>query len=209
VKPLDELSHYDLLEVHPDASAEEVERAYRIACASYDPESVAFYSIYDDAEARTIRERIDEAWRVLSDPELRSAYDAALPAEGPEAEVPMPLEIALGFEPGGGVTPVPDLEPLDEDPDTPFDGPRLRRSRLHRGIEIEHIADITKINPSYLRFIEDERFDDLPAPVYVRGFVCAYARMVGLDAEQVATSYMERFNESREPVQRGRGGARG
>jgi flagellar biosynthesis protein FlhG len=209
VKPLDELSHYDLLEVHPDASAEEVERAYRIACAAYDPESLASYSIYDDAETRTIRERIDEAWRVLSDPELRSGYDAALPAVGPEAEVPMPLEVALGFEPGGGVTPVPDLEPMDEDPDTPFDGPRLRRSRLHRGIEIEHIADITKINPSYLRFIEDERFDDLPAPVYVRGFVCAYARIVGLDAEQVAASYMERFNGSREPVQRGRGGVRG
>ena len=63
-----------------------------------------------------LTERIDEAWRVLSDPELRSGYDAALPAVGPEAEVPMPLEVALGFEPGGGVTPVPDLEPMDEDP---------------------------------------------------------------------------------------------
>ena len=88
--------------------------------------------------------------------------------------------------------------PLDEDPDAPFDGPRLRRSRLHRGIEIEHIADITKINPTYLRFIEDERFDDLPAPVYVRGFVRAYASCVGLEAEQVAGSYMERFLASRE-----------
>jgi flagellar biosynthesis protein FlhG len=208
VKPLDELSHYDLLEVRPEASAEELERAYRIACATYAPESVAFYSVYDDAEAQAIRERIEEAWRVLSDPDLRSGYDAALPADGPQVEMPLPVEIALGFGPGDGVTPVPDLEPLDEDPEAPFDGPRLRRSRLHRGIEIEHIADITKINPSYLRFIEDERFDDLPASVYVRGFVCAYARIVGLDAEQVAASYMERFNGSREPVERGRGGAR-
>ena len=49
--------------------------------------------------------------------------------------------------------------------------------------------------PDLLRFIEDERFDALPAAVYVRGFVTAYAGCLGLDAERVASGYMERYEE--------------
>ncbi len=204
MKPLEELSYYDVLEVRRDASEEELERAYRIARATYGGDCLAVYSVYDEVETGSIRQRIDEAWRVLSDPQLRSDYDAALPYDDPE-EPALPVEVSLAFEPAGGVTPVAELEPLDEDADAPYDGSRLRRSRLHRGMEIEHIADITKINPTYLHFIEEERFDDLPAPVYVRGFLCAYARCIGLDADQVALSYMERFHAARENG-RGRNG---
>ena len=200
MKPLDELSYYDVLEVRRDASVEEVERAYRIARATYDDASLAVYSVYQDGETAAIRERIEEAWRVLSDPDLRGDYDAGLPWEDPQEGLPLPVEVSLAFEPGGSAAaPAPELEPMDEDEDAPFDGARLRRSRLHRGVEIEQIARTTKINPTYLRFIEDERFDDLPAPVYVRGFLCAYARCIGLDPEAVAASYMERFQEAREP----------
>ena len=51
------------------------------------------------------------------------------------------------------------------------------------------------MNPTYLRFIEEERFDDLPAAVYVRGFVKGYARCLGLDPDRVAPSYMRRYEE--------------
>ena len=212
MKPLAELDHYEVLEVSPDAAPDEIERAWRLARNTYGEASLAVYSIYDDAEAGEIRARIDEAWRVLSEPESRRAYDAELPEA--VSAVERPMEISLVFEDAEQALPEPELEALgleaipEDDPTLPFDGSRLRRSRLHRGLDIEEIARVTKINPTYLRFIEDERFDDLPAPVYVRGFLCAYARIVGLDAEQVAASYMERFNGSREPALRGRG-ARG
>jgi flagellar biosynthesis protein FlhG len=60
-------------------------------------------------------------------------------------------------------------------------------------VEIDQIAVTTKINPTYLRFIEEEKFQDLPAPVYVRGFVGAYARCIGLDPERVVSGYMKRL----------------
>jgi cytoskeletal protein RodZ len=53
------------------------------------------------------------------------------------------------------------------------------------------------VNPTYLRFIEDDDFENLPAPVYVRGFVSAYARCLGLDPARVVTDYMERFEAAR------------
>ena len=48
-----------------------------------------------------------------------------------------------------------------------------------------------------LQFIENEGFDKLPAPVYVRGFVVAFAQCLGLEGDRVAASYMKSFHESR------------
>jgi cytoskeletal protein RodZ len=93
------------------------------------------------------------------------------------------------------MAPVDDLEEIDEESGE-FDGARLRRSRLRRGIDLDEMSSVTKINPTYLRFIEEERFSELPAQVYVRGFVTAYASCVGLDPKRVAASYMRRFRET-------------
>jgi flagellar biosynthesis protein FlhG len=86
---------------------------------------------------------------------------------------------------------------VDDEEGGSYDGPRLRRARLLRGVEIEQIADVTKVNPTYLHFIEEERFNELPATVYVRGFVSAYARCLGLEPSGVSLSYVERIQQHR------------
>jgi cytoskeleton protein RodZ len=95
-------------------------------------------------------------------------------------------------------------EPFDDlDEAGEYDGARLRRARLRRGLDLEEIAIRTKINSNYLDFLEEERFADLPPRVYVRGFVMAFAACVGLDATVVAASYMRRYDAER-PRQRRR-----
>jgi len=93
----------------------------------------------------------------------------------------------------------PEIETFDdvEEDEGAWDGGRLRRARLRRGIDLGRIASVTKINPTYLRFLEEECFEDLPAKVYVRGFVVAYARCLGLDPERVVPSYLERVAQAR------------
>ena len=97
------------------------------------------------------------------------------------------------IDPDSEVAEIDPVEAFDEDSDD-FDGARLRRSRLHRGLEIDDIATVTKVNPTYLRFLEEERFEDLPARVYVRGFLMAYASAVGIDPPALASSYLQRFD---------------
>lgn len=214
MKLLEEMTHYDLLEIRPDASREEVERAYRMARETWSEGSLAAYSLYEEEDAAALREGVERAWRVLGDPERRREYDAELEAtgrareagegfgapraEGPQAEPAPLLEAEAGAvrRLGSASPPFGDLEDAEEEGEA-FDGPRLRRVRLRRGLEIEHVAGVTKVNPAYLRFIEDEQFSDLPAPVYVRGFVTAYARCVGLDPQRVLPDYMRRFREAR------------
>lgn len=83
------------------------------------------------------------------------------------------------------------LAPLDDEDGSPFTGARLRRSRLARGIELEQVASVTKVTVRHLEALEADRYADLPAPVYARGFVSAYARCIGLDADRVCRDYME------------------
>jgi len=197
VRPLSELDHYEILEISRKADLQEIERAYRMACSIYTDDSLAGYSILVEGDAEAIRERAEIAHRVLSDPEARRSYDASLGGESlPPVEAPQQVDLRPEFLPD-----VADLEELDDETGE-FDGARLRRSRLRRGIEIEDVAGVTKINPTYLRFLEEDRFSELPARVYVRGFVTAYARCLGLDAKRVAGSYMKHYQS--EPVGRRR-----
>ena len=71
-------------------------------------------------------------------------------------------------------------------------GAALRRFREARSVSLEEIAHKSKISSRFLRYIEDERFDMLPAPVYLRGFLHEYARAVGLEPRGTAEAYLSR-----------------
>jgi curved DNA-binding protein CbpA len=78
-----------------------------------------------------------------------------------------------------------------------FDGAVLRRIRMSLGIELGEVAARSKISLEHLHSIEEDAFDALPSPVYVRGFVKQFARCLGLDPALVANSYFEMMTASR------------
>ena len=211
---IDELDYYELLEIPRTATPAEVERAYRLSQQTYAEGSLALYSVFETSDAAAIRERLEEAYRVLSDPEFRAAYDESRPAEGPALPSMPPTEVRHEEsrpDVSTSETATPSLDEVveeygafEDDGGGDFDGVRLRRTRLFRGYEIDDIADVTKVSGTHLRNIEDENFADLPADVYVRGFVTAYAKTIGLDPKIVVPSYMARVQESRSGNQRGR-----
>jgi len=210
VKALDEQDHYEVLEVQPGAGGEDIERAYRLTRAAYADGAMGLYSVFSNEDAAVIRGRIDEAYRVLTDPGDRERYDAELGIKRQESITPMAAardftdasisdreeyEREARVAAAEVATAVEVIEDVDADIDEEnqsFDGAALRRSRMRRGVELDQISDVTKVTVKYLRYIEDEDFDRLPAEVYVRGFVSAYARAIGLDARRVANTYMER-----------------
>jgi Helix-turn-helix domain/RodZ C-terminal domain len=72
-------------------------------------------------------------------------------------------------------------------------GSSLREARLRQELEFPELEERTKIRPKYLRALEDERFDILPAPTYVRGFLRSYAEALGLDGQPFVDEYNSRF----------------
>ncbi len=63
-------------------------------------------------------------------------------------------------------------------------GERLRQERLRQGLDLEQIAELTKITPLMLEAIESDDFDRLPGSFFARSFVRQYARALGLDEEE-------------------------
>jgi len=72
-------------------------------------------------------------------------------------------------------------------------GSSLREARLRQELDFPELEERTKIRPKYLRALEDERFDILPAPTYVRGFLRSYAQALGLDGQPFVDEYSSRF----------------
>lgn len=68
-------------------------------------------------------------------------------------------------------------------------GERLEEARKRKGISIREAAEATKIRGDYLQKFEANSFNlDLP-PLYVRGFVRAYARFLEFDAQRFLAEY--------------------
>lgn len=57
---------------------------------------------------------------------------------------------------------------------------------MSKGLDIAQCAEAIFIRARYLTAIEDGRFEDLPDPAYVGGFVRAYAEHLGVDLEGFA-----------------------
>jgi hypothetical protein len=69
-------------------------------------------------------------------------------------------------------------------------GISLREARLRQHLEMPEVEQATKIRGKYLRALEEEQFEVLPAQTYVKGFLRAYADYLGLDGQL----YVDEFN---------------
>jgi cytoskeleton protein RodZ len=71
-------------------------------------------------------------------------------------------------------------------------GAKLRDERERRGIGIDEIEAETRIRAKFLLALEEERFDVLPGPAYVRAFVRDYAEQLGLDPQELVAELNDR-----------------
>jgi curved DNA-binding protein CbpA len=177
-------THYGVLGLGPRASFDQIERAYRHAAGLYEEDSLATYSLLDAEERQAARARVEEAYAVLKDPVRRFEYDRQLGLDS---------GVAPSFAPPLAAAARVAAIALPE----PVTGADLKRFRESRGIALREIATASKVGVRYFEYIEADRRDVLPAPVYLRGFLQEYARVVGLDPRRTAESYLARLASAR------------
>lgn len=73
-------------------------------------------------------------------------------------------------------------------------GSTLRETRMRQRIDITDMEHRTKIRAKYLRALENEEWDLLPGPTYVRSFLRTYAEALGLDAKALVEEYKLRHD---------------
>jgi hypothetical protein len=74
-----------------------------------------------------------------------------------------------------------------------YSGALLRAVRVVRNVDLQEMADTTRISARYLDAVESEDFEGLPSATFVRGYVREMARFLDLDEDFVVPGYMERF----------------
>src|SRR5687767_9557113 len=72
-------------------------------------------------------------------------------------------------------------------------GDQLRETRMRNRIDITDVEAATKIRAKYLRALENEEWDLLPGPTFVKTFLRTYADYLGLDARQLVEEYRSRY----------------
>lgn len=195
-------NYYDILEIPNNAPQHEVTTAYERARATYSGENQAIYTIFTSQEARELLTMIEEAYSVLGNKTLRGIYDQRLfsnQAKEQElsynalllaSKVSLPEPKVEEVKPAYEANPEYDKEIATR---TEWNGEELRKVREYKKIPLATMSDKTKIKSFYLNAIETMTAKDLPAEVFVRGYVIQMARFLGLNDRVCADSYMKAF----------------
>jgi len=210
-----ERNYYEILELTPGASIDEIHTAYQRSLNTYNSDNSAMYSLLTDDECKEIVNKIEEAYSVIGELDKKIQYDKA---KGFDQNNPMQRE---SFKPKNDFA-YQEKNPVKESAEvtrtfakskfgltfetnnefekeiencTSFTGDFLRTIREYKNVSIIRMSDLTKVSKTHIKHIEEDQIEKLPADVYTRGFVYQYAKCLKLNPELVSKSYIEHTKE--------------
>ena len=209
------LTYYQILRVSPSATLNDIKQAYRDALDLYEEDSLATLSLFSDDQRAALLKDIETAFLTLIDDAKRAVYNQALLAGGQidTADLsPSAQRKAMVTSQGSTASKVRNLDRwvakksaeteigalvdmvVSKDRVT---GDDLKRLREAFGIEIIEIYEITKISPTNISLIEHDRFDDLPAEIYLKMYLKSYAEILQIDPKHVVDGYLRHREASK------------
>jgi cytoskeletal protein RodZ len=75
---------------------------------------------------------------------------------------------------------------------------QLRTARESKNLTLKQVAEFTKLKSDQVEALETGNYASFPAPVYIRGSIRTYAKLLKLDVPQLMTQLDEEFAHSRE-----------
>lgn len=206
--------YYTLLDISPKASFKEVRSAYDQAVNIYSADSIPTYSLFSKEERKLILSRLAEAYKTLTDSHLRTEYNIMLLEKGELSHEDIGVSFIDDSDiPKGRLMEV-NTESLIQkeeeeennhlfsngnlsifDSQASITGKDIKMIREGKEISLDEIFKETNIPKETLADIEEERFEKLPALVYVKGFLKAYAKILQLDTIEMVDGYVKRYLE--------------
>ena len=206
MKHLHTQNHYELLGVERTATIEEIRDAYTMGKQAFEPNSMAAYSLVTEEESETLLKMMYDAYIILSNSKERRRYDEVLKRAEQKKQrqgrsspkKSLTLNSAKPSAKEKKATAEKQRKVAEKFADaldgvTHFNGETLRKLRNIKGSTLQQVAEKTKIRLLYLRAIEEEQFEMLPAIIYVKGFVRLYSQELGLPVEKVLKDYSQSF----------------
>jgi DnaJ-class molecular chaperone len=214
MKKLTEQDYYNLLDISPKASFGEVRSAYDQAISIYTTDSIATYTLFTEQEREVILSRLAEAYKTLTNSQLRKEYDHLLIERGERSPQEMGFLSSEDSNEASGKLLEVSVESLTQkqreikdealpsnanlslfDSQISVTGKIIKTIRTTKEISLEEIFKQTNISRETLEDIEQERFEKLPALVYLKGFLKAYANILQVNQTEMVDGYVKRYLE--------------
>lgn len=197
---------YEILELNTNAAQHEITTAYERAKNTYSGDNPAIYTIFSDHEARELLSMIEEAYSILGNKTLRNIYDQRLLGQSKINPEDLTYDSILNasrliFQDSKVDTKKTSFvrdDHLEKEISecAEWNGDMIRKVREYKNMTLERLSEIIKVNSYYIKAIEAMTPKNLPAPVFVRGYVVQIAKELGLDSKSVADSYMKNFSKA-------------
>lgn len=199
-------NYYEILEVPQSATQHDITVAYEKAKRIYSAQNPAIHTVFSAEETKLFRQMIDEAFTILGNQTYRNIYEKKLQAKNysesdltVEAIKTASLELFPEFQKKStqDVAQYVANAALEKEfsEKQEWTGEDLKQVREYKKISLETMHEKTKINPWYLTAVEKMDAANLPAAVFVRGYVIQIARSLGLKDRIVAESYMKLYRK--------------
>ncbi len=197
---------FEVLDLPPDATAEEIQDAYLLLVSTYGENSYATYTVLSDRERKKILQQVEKAYQTLkhlrrtSDASQAEEEEAAAEVEPPALQSPVQppprrgrrwawLSSLLAFL-RVERSPDPNGHPLGSEVTRQLAGSYrlsagqyLKNVRTHKGLSLDAIARSTRISVQHLQALEEDDLEELPSGSYRRMMLSSYARTLGLSSE--------------------------
>jgi curved DNA-binding protein CbpA len=174
--------YFEILELRPEASLDEIKNSYMRLKKLYASDSMVLAPLaeeFPERKRKKILNQIEVAYsRLLA--LHQNTHSITLPA----AKIHSPTPQGIPEESG---------EIQSEHPD--FNGHAIREIREKLGIELSEISQQLKLRVELLRSIENENFEALPEETYLKTHLKNYALCLNLNPNQVVEGYIRYYRE--------------
>ena len=79
-------------------------------------------------------------------------------------------------------------------------GERLQAARIQQGLSLDDVASRMHLSAAILKAIEKNEFEEITAPIFVKGYLRAYARIVSLDEDDMIDQYIDFYSKEDPPI---------
>ena len=169
-------NYYQVLRVPKDASTTEIVAAYHATRGAFSQGVSQSHTDLKPADISAYLQRIEEAYKTLSDPTKRQHYDEIL---------------CLAQPPNTSQN----SDTAENTSLNALTGRLFKQFREDRNLSLEEVFRITRIPIRYLRAIEEEIPDELPARVYLQGFIKNLAQVYKLPPQETAKLFLQYFDQ--------------
>ncbi len=168
---------YEILGISKNASELEIEEAFQRLMKALDPSNPGIWALWTPEELNQLREKAQRAFLSLIQRKPSSHVESC----------PFSKKRTLSKETWELIKAKKGLG-----------GEALREIREHLDLSLEEVSSFLKITKKTLMALENEDFYNLPPWVYLKGFLRAYAKLLGIEEEEeLLKSFEERYQKFR------------